>query len=165
VVSLIEVPSQHQRDAHCLKVLWADGFIVEPHVFIAGGRVAADRHIRERDATQRQRQASRQSCGLHAWQRSDALDRVAIKLAPASLIVAPQERIEGSEQNVIRIKSRIRLVRFSKTADEQPGANQGDHREGELSNHQPVPQRNPVLSASDQRVFSFRAVAKSGLEA
>jgi hypothetical protein len=40
----------HERDAHRLKILWADGLIVEAHVFVLSRRVAVDRDVCERNS-------------------------------------------------------------------------------------------------------------------
>src|SRR5216684_8760038 len=117
LISLIEVPAMHERDAHRLKILWAGGLIVEAQVFIFRWRVAVYRHIRKRNSAIGERQASRQGRRLNARYCPDALDQTAIELAPAALVVAAQEGIERSEQNAVRIKSRISFVRFPQTAD------------------------------------------------
>src|SRR5439155_4485537 len=117
LISLIEVPAVHERDAHRLKILWADGLIVKAHVFVLSWRVAVDRHVCKRYSAIGKGQASRQGCRLNARYRLDALDQTAIKLAPAALVVAAQERVERSEQHAARIKSRISRVCFPQTAD------------------------------------------------
>src|SRR5258708_2860428 len=106
-----------ERDARRLKILRADGLIVEAHVFVLRGRVAVDRDVCKRNSAIGEGQASRQGRRLYVRYRSDALDQTAIELAPAALVVAAQERVERSEQNAVRIKSRISLVRFPQTAD------------------------------------------------
>jgi len=45
LISLIEVPAMHERDAHRLKILWADGFIIKAHVFVLSRRVPVDRDV------------------------------------------------------------------------------------------------------------------------
>src|SRR5216684_3471704 len=117
LISLIEVPAMHERDAHRLKILWADGLIVESHVFVLCRRVAVDRDVCKSNSAIGERQASRQRRRLNARYRPDALDQTAIELAPAALVVAAQERVERSEQNAVRIESRISPVRLSQTAD------------------------------------------------
>src|SRR2546429_7671742 len=81
--------------------------------------------------------------------------RPAIEFAPAALVVAAQERVERSEQNTVRIKSRISPVRLSQTADKKPRADQRHHREGHLSDHECVSQGNLARSASDSGRIVF----------
>src|SRR5260370_30451759 len=109
-----------ERDAHRLKILRADGLIIEAHVFVLSGRVAVDRDVCKRNSAIGERQASRQRRRLNARYRPDALDQTAIEFAPAALVVAAQERDEGSEQNTVRVKSRISPVRVPQTADKEP---------------------------------------------
>src|SRR5882724_6575913 len=117
LISFIEVPAMRERDAHRLKILWADGFIVEAHVFVLSRCVAVDRDAGKRNSVTGEGQASRQGRRLNARQRPDALDQTAIEVAPVALVVASQERVERSEQNAMRIKSRISPVRLTQTAD------------------------------------------------
>jgi hypothetical protein len=128
VIPFIEIAAMHQWDANCLKIVRANSLVVEAHDFVGAWRVAVDGHIREGDSAQSQGQASRQSCRLYAWPAPDALDKLAIKLAPAGVIVAAQERVECGEQNVMRIESRVSLVCFQETTYEQAGADERDHR-------------------------------------
>src|SRR5258707_15890696 len=101
-----------EQDAHRLKILWADGLIVEAHVFVLSRRVAVDRDAGKRNSVTGEGQASRQGRRLNTRYRPDALDQTAIEFAPAALVVAAQERVEGSEQNTVRIKSRVSPVRL-----------------------------------------------------
>src|SRR5260370_34607646 len=117
LISFIEVPAKRERDAHRLKILRADGFIVEAHGFVLSRRVAVARDAGKRNSVTGEGQASRQGRRLNARQRPDALDQTAIEVAPVALVVAAQERVEGSEQNTVRIKSRISLIRLTVTAD------------------------------------------------
>src|SRR5438094_8887607 len=59
LVSLIEVPAVHERDAHRLKILWTDGLIIQAHVFVLSGRVAVDRDVCKRNSAIGEGQASR----------------------------------------------------------------------------------------------------------
>src|SRR5260370_25769815 len=97
----------HERNAHRLKILWADGLIIEPHVFVLSRRVAVDRDVCKRNSAIGEGQASRQGHRLNVRYRSDALDQAAIELAPATLILAAQERCQRSAQNAVRTTSRI----------------------------------------------------------
>src|SRR5713226_8643414 len=117
LISLIEVPAMHERNAHRLKILWTDGLIVAAHVFVLSRRVPVDRDVCKRNSAIGEGQASRQGGRINARYRSDALHQTAIELAPAALVVAAQEGVERSEQKAVRIKSRISLVRFPQTAD------------------------------------------------
>src|SRR5712692_3549574 len=122
----------HERNAHRLKILWTDGLIIQAHVFVLCWRVAVDRDVCERNSAIGEGQASRQRRRLNARYRSDALDQPAIELAPAAFVVAAEERVERSEQNAVRMKSRISLLRFLSTADYLFFSYYGDHREGHL---------------------------------
>src|SRR5258708_24418656 len=117
LISLIEVPAMHERNAHRLKILWADGLIIEAHVFVLSRRVAVDRDVCKRNSAIGEGQASRQGRRLNPRYRPNALDQTAIELAPAALVVAAQARVQRSKQTGIGIQSGISLVRFRQTAE------------------------------------------------
>src|SRR6516225_2121076 len=59
LIPFIEIAALQQRNAHRLKIVRADSFIVEAHVLIAARHVAVDGHICEGDSAQGLGQASR----------------------------------------------------------------------------------------------------------
>ncbi len=82
-----------ERNPHRVKIMWADGLVIEAHVLVPAGRVAIDHDRRKRNAAQGERQAASKTDRFNAGQRPSTLDEAAVKLAPAGFVVAVQERV------------------------------------------------------------------------
>ena len=89
-----------------------------------------------------------ESCGLHARQRLHALQQLTVEHCSAAVGIAHRIKIEGRQQNMIGIKTRIHRLRLCKAADEKSRAGQQRERQGHLRHHQPRSQARLVQSAA-----------------
>ena len=104
-----------------------------------------------------ERQDVRQTGGLHAGDRSHALQQfvevrilLSLRLVLRIWIDAPRRRVLGPE-------SGVHLQHAQQAADQQPRAHQQHAREGDLGNHQRCPRPHMSLASAGAALAKRRA--------
>ena len=117
-----EVAPLHQRNFHRLEIIRRDHGRLRLHGFVGLRHVALRLHARR--PAESQRHAARKRHRLYPRHRFQSRLQLAVERRASFVRISRGKHIVGSDQHVMRIESRINLLRAQKAAYEQSRANQ-----------------------------------------
>lgn len=78
----------------------------------------------------------RKGCGTYAWEGGDAFEELLMVSVDVQVLIAAGTRVEADFQDAVFGKSEFEIIEFCETADEKAGAEEQNHRESNLGDHE-----------------------------